>query len=400
MKKFEYKVKDQTGRLVTGIVEASSENLAASLVRKKGYVVITLKTSSFNLSSLFGKNKKVSAGEITVFTRQLSTMINAGLPVVEAISVLRVQAKPAFSEVLSQIQGDVEGGESFSAALSKHPKIFSSTFVALIKAGETGGVMDKVLNRLSDNMEKQQEFKGKVRGALIYPAIIVIGMTIVSILMMVFVIPQLNDLYDQFDAELPITTKILNGISNLLIKGWPIVLALVAGGGWGFWVYKKTPVGKRKIAKIFFKIPIVGPLQRQILLTEITRTMAMMIGAGVSILESLQVTSGVVGNVLMSDALNNASEQIEKGFPIAYSFAKEPDAFPFILSQMIAVGEETGKMDEVLTKLSHIFEVESEQKVKNLTAAVEPIVMIVLGLGVAFLVVSVILPIYNLTTAL
>jgi type II secretory pathway component PulF len=190
------------------------------------------------------------------------------------------------------------------------------------------------------------------------------------------------------------------GTSSVFLKFWPFLLIALGIGLWSFAAYRKTKAGKRKIAEYIFRIPIVGDLQRQIILTELTRTLALMIGAGVPILEGLTVTSNVISNVIISDALVDAGTQIEKGFPIAYSFAKHPEAFPYILSQMMAVGEETGKMEEVLTKVSHVFEVDSEQKVKALTSSIEPVVMIVLGIGVAFLVVSVIIPIYNLTTVI
>jgi type IV pilus assembly protein PilC len=175
-----------------------------------------------------------------------------------------------------------------------------------------------------------------------------------------------------------------------------LVLAVV--GFYGFRAYRKTPLGRKKTDQLIFKIPVFGELQRQIILTELTRTLSLMVGAGVSILEGLNVTAGVVDNTVVSDALKDAAKQIEKGFPVAYSFAKHPEAFPFILSQMVAVGEETGKMEEVLKKVSHIFEIESDQKVKGLTSAIEPLVMVMLGLGVGFLVIAIILPIYNLTS--
>jgi type IV pilus assembly protein PilC len=268
----------------------------------------------------------------------------------------------------------------------------------LIKAGEAGGVLDKILNRLSDNMERDQEFKGKVKGALIYPIIIVIGMIIVSFIMMVFVVPRLTSLYTDFGAELPAPTKILIGVSTFAVRFWPITIGLVAGGIFGFRYYRNTSEGRHKIDAWIFKIPIFGELQRKVILTELTRTLSLMVGAGVPILEGLSVTSEVINNVIIQDALRDAAHQIEKGFPIAFSFAKHPEAFPYILSQMVAVGEETGKMEEVLSKVSRVFEIESDQEVKALTSAIEPVVMVILGIGVAFLVIAIILPIYNLTS--
>ena len=282
--------------------------------------------------------------------------------------------------------------------MSRHPKIFSRTYIALVKSGEVGGVMDAVLLRLADDLEKQQEFGSKVKGALIYPAIIVVGMVVVSFIMMIFVIPRLTSLYIDFGATLPLPTQILIGVSNFFVNFWYVVIIVAGLGIYLFILYRATATGRRKVDEMIFKIPIFGELQRQVILTELTRTLSLMVGAGVSILEALNITSEVVGNSIISEALKDASKQVEKGFPIAFSFARHPDAFPFLLSQMIAVGEETGKMEEVLNKISHIYEVESDERVKGLTAAVEPLVMVLLGLGVGFLVIAVILPIYNLTS--
>jgi type IV pilus assembly protein PilC len=399
MKRYTYKAKDKTGKLVTGEVEASSDKHAAKLVRGKELIVISIKLkrqNPFNILKTF--KDRVTPSDIATFTRQLATMVNAGLPITEALLILRTQVKGSMQKMCSQILADVEGGESLSVALGRHTKAFSPTYIALIKSGEVGGVMDEVLVRLADTMEKQQEFKGKVKGALIYPAIIVGGMIVVGFIMMIFVIPRLTSLYEDFDAELPMATQILIGFSTFLMRFWPILLILGGFAFYGFSLYRKTPTGRRKIDELLFRLPIFGPLQRQVILTELTRTLSLMVGAGVSILEALNISAGVVGNVVISDALKDAAKQVEKGFPVAFSFAKHPEAFPYILSQMIAVGEETGKMDEVLSKVSHVFEVESDQKVKALTAAIEPLVMVLLGLGVGFLVIAIILPIYNLTS--
>jgi type IV pilus assembly protein PilC len=399
MKRFIYKAKDKSGQIVTGEVEASSDQVAAKLVRSKGLIVISLKIKrEFGLNLIKKFKDRITFADVSTFTRQLATMVNAGLPITEALVILRSQAKGSMQKMAAQVLADVEGGESLSTALSRHPKVFSPTYIALVKSGEVGGVMDEVLVRLADNLEKQQEFRGKVKGALIYPAIIVIGMLLVGLIMMIFVIPRLTSLYSEFNAELPTPTKILIGISTFVIRFWPLFLALFGGGLYGLSLYRKTPQGHRKTDELIFKIPIFGDLQRQVILTELTSTLSLMVGAGVSILEGLNITAGVVGNVVIADALRDTAKQVEKGFPVAFSFAKHPEAFPFILSQMVAVGEETGKMDEVLAKVSHIFEIESDQKVKTLTAAIEPLVMVILGLGVGFLVIAIILPIYNLTS--
>jgi len=400
MKRFYYKAKTIEGSLVSGEVESSDLKNAARLLKQKKLFVISLVPQKGNLFSIFSSIKnKISSKDVTAYTRQLATMINAGLPITEALLILRNQSKGGMQKVASQILADVEGGESLSGAVGKHQKVFSATYIALIKSGEIGGVLDKVLARLADNMEKQQEFKGRVKGALIYPVIIVIGMVLVSFIMMIFVIPRMLSLYSEFDAELPLPTKILIGLSTFFIKFWPFFLV---GAGFALYTlkaYRNTPEGRRKTDELILKIPIFGDLQRQVILTELTRTLSLMVGAGVSILEGLNISAQVISNTVVSDAIRDAAKNVEKGFPIAFSFAKHPDAFPYILSQMIAVGEETGKMDEVLEKISHIFEIESDEKVKALTAAIEPIVMVILGIGVGFLVIAVILPIYNLTNA-
>jgi len=399
MNRFNYKAKDKDGRLVVGEVEAGTLEEAAKLVRSKSLYIISLNPKIDSpLNFIKRLRDRVTSSDVSTFTRQLSTMINAGLPITEALLILRSQSKGSMQKIVAQILADVEAGESLSSSLERHPKIFSKTYMALVRSGEVGGVMDAVLARLADNLERQQEFSGKVKGALIYPIVIVIGMAIVSVVMMIFVIPRLLSLYADFNATLPLPTLILIGISNFFIQFWWIILIILGFSVYFFGLYNATPVGRRHIDSLKFKIPVFGELQRQIVLTELTRTLSLMVGAGVPILEALNITSEVVSSPTISDALKDSAKQVERGFPIAYSFGRHPEAFPFILSQMIAVGEETGKMDDVLTKVSHIFEVESDEKVKGLTAAIEPMVMVVLGLGVGFLVIAVILPIYNLTS--
>ncbi len=400
MKVFNFKAKDKNGKSVTGKVEANNEKHASELIREKQLILISLSVEAkSNIVSLIESfTKRIKAEEVSNFTRQISTMVSAGLPITEALNILKMQSQGKMKEVVSQILADVEEGQSFSSAISKYPEVFSSTYVALIKAGETGGVLDSVLARLSDTMEKQMEFKGKVKGALIYPVIVVLGMILVAFIMMVFVIPKMLSLYSEFGADLPTPTKILMNVSGFFAKFWWLLGGIFLVFLNFFLAYRKTKQGRRKVDELILRIPIFGDLQRQVVLTELTRTLSLLVGAGVSILDALAISSQVVGNAVISDALDDAAKDVEKGFPLAFSFSKHPDAFPYILSQMVAVGEETGKMSEVLAKVSHVFEVESDQKVKALTSAIEPLVMIVLGIGVGFLVIAVILPIYNLTS--
>jgi len=401
MRRYRYKAKDSEGKVVSGEVEASNEKIAVKLIHDRGLVVIAISpVKIFSLGFLTKFKDRIGVADVSNLTRQLATMVNAGLPITEALLILRSQSKGSLQKVLAQILADVEEGSSLSSSLSKFPDVFSKTYVALIKSGETGGVLDEVLARLSENLEKQQEFQGKVKSAMIYPIIIIFGMIAVSLIMLVFVIPKLTQLYEQFDADLPVTTKFLILVSNFLSTPqlWPVLIAVIIALIYALRLYKNTQKGRRRFDAIMLKIPLIGSLRRQIILADLTRTLSLMVGSGVSILEGLNISSEVVGNEIMAEALRDISQLVEKGFPMAYAFSKHQEDFPFILSQMIAVGEETGKMEEVLGKVSHVFEVESDQRLKALTSAIEPIILIVLGIGVAFIVISIIMPIYNLTT--
>lgn len=398
MKRFIYTARNKKGEIVTGEVEAQDAAAAAKLVKGKDLVVVSIKPKRADIMAMITSfRQRVTPGQVASFTRQFATMINAGLPVTESLAILRLQSQENMEPIIGKILADVEGGESLSVAFSKYSKVFSNTYIALIKAGETGGVLDKVLARIADNLEKSEEFKGKVQAALIYPVIVIVGMIIVSVIMMIFVIPKLLSLYTEFNANLPLPTQILINISDILVKFWPVFLGLLVIGYFAISSYVKTVPGRRKVDELSFKIPIFGDLQQKVMLTELARTLGLMVGAGVPIIEGMQVTAASMGNVVVKEALVDASSQVEKGFPIAFSLAKHPEAFPYIFSQMMAVGEESGKIDEVLTKLAQVFEAESDQRIKTLTAAIEPFIMLVLGIGVGFLVVAVILPIYNLT---
>jgi type IV pilus assembly protein PilC len=399
MKRFKYKAKTPEGNIIKGEVEASSDKIAAKLLKRKGYVIIYIEPRrEFFLNITKKLKERVTSKDIVNFTRQLATMINAGLPITEVLLILRNQSTGRLQIILSEVLTDVEGGQALSSSLSKYPEVFSKTYISLIKSGEMGGVLDQVLTKLSESVEKQQEFKSRVKGAMVYPSIIIVGMTIVMFVMLVFVVPKMTALYDQFGAELPPATKFLIGISTIANRFWYVFVGGVALFYYIFKIYVKTKNGKRKFDEFKFKIPLVGELQRQVILTDLTRTMSLMVGSRVSILESLYISAEVAGNMVVSEALIDAAKMVEKGFPVAFSFAKHPEAFPVILSQMISVGEETGKMDEVLEKISKVFENESDQKLKAITASIEPIILIFLGLGVAFLVIAVITPIYNLSS--
>ncbi len=396
--RIKYTAKDAGAKTVKGIVEAGNVKAAASLLREQRLVPISMIEikPAFNFAAIDKIQSSVSGNDLTNFTRQLSTMITAGLPLTDALNLLKVQSKPALSKVVGVVLSDVQSGLALSTAMTKHPKVFSKVYVALVKAGESAGLMDKILNRLAETEERGREFKGKVVGAMIYPIIILVGMVGVVVIMVVVVIPQLSSLYQDFGSDLPIATKILLGISDFAVKYWWMMLVGLAGLVMGVRAFLATDYGRDSWGRGIFKIPVMGPLIRQTILAEFTRVMALLLSAGVSVVEALRISAASLGNVVMEKDVLRIANQVEKGFPVSISFT-ESEYFPPIIGQMSAVGEETGKMDDVLEKISHYFETESEQKVKGLTTALEPIILIIMAVGIGFLMYAVVMPLYEIT---
>ena len=396
--KFAYKARDLSGTLIKGFVEALDEAHAASAVSAQKLMPISLSKiqPGLDLDKYIAKIRGVSLGELSTFTRQMATMLNAGLPLTDALNILKMQSTPYFAEIIGKILDDVSAGKSLSESIAKYPKVFSKVYIALIKAGESAGVMETILNRLADTLEKGREFESKVKGALIYPIIVFVGMIGVMGLMMVVVIPKLTVMYKEFGANLPIATRLLISASDFSVQYWWVVLIICILGYLLVKRYLMTTSGRRWWDSKQYDIPVFGPMQNMIMLTEMTRTLALLVGAGVSIVEALQVVSGASGNVVIESELRRIVTKVEKGFPLSISFSESPSFLP-IIGQMVAVGEETGKLDDVLAKLSHYFESNSENAVKGLTTAIEPLMIILMGVGVGFLVFTIVMPIYNLT---
>jgi type IV pilus assembly protein PilC len=401
MKRFSYTARDLSGKKVTGKVDAKTIEDAAKLLRERSLIIVHLAPDNgFFLFTVFkSANNRTGLADTSMFTRQFSTMVSAGLPITDALTIIRSQSKPSMQPVIAALLSDIEGGTSLAAAFEKHPKVFTPVYTSLVRAGETGGVLDKIFLRLAENMENQREFQAKVKGALIYPTIVVTGMLVVGFIMIIFVIPKLTAIYKDFGVELPTATKILIAISDNAQKFWWAFPLLVGSAFYGYRLYSNTPAGREKIDSLKFKLPITGKLSQQVILTEFARTLGLLISAGIPLLDGLRVVSGAMGNVVVSKGIDEAAQKIEKGFSLAYALSQNPKIFPPILYQMVAVGEETGKVDETLASVAHVFQQESEYSVRNLTAAIEPAIMIVMGIGVALLVIAVILPIYNLTNA-
>jgi len=395
---YKYTAKNEHGETIKGKVEAKNTNQAANALISRSLLVINIKPiAEGSFGYLQSKLMGVKDDDLVNFTRQLSTMIGAGLPLATSLVILQEQAKPAMAAVVIKILKDVESGKSFAEALKEHPEVFSRVYIQLVRAGEIGGVLDSVLDRLALTLEKQKDFAAKTKGAMIYPIIVLFAMLIVGFIMMVFVLPQLTEMYRDFGADLPLPTRILMGVSGLMAKYWwaMFIVGIVFFLLFRTWV--KTESGEHSFDKFLNKIPIYGVLRTKIILTEFARTLSLLLSAGVSLLEALDIVGNALESVTYRDAVKEAKKEIERGLSLSAAIEIK-EVFPSLLPQMIQVGEETGRIDEILFKLSEYYEKESEYAVKNLTTAIEPLIMIVLGAGVGFMVISIMMPIYSLSS--
>jgi len=398
MKHFEYKAVKNDGSKVQGVVEAKDQESAVKILREKSLLVISLKDQqrSFQYQFLV-KIFKAREDDIITFTRQLATMVASGLPILSALQLLRRRARPAMAQIIDEVTSGVEGGDSLYKAMSSHADVFSPIYLSLVKAGELAGVLDEVLNRLAINLEQARDFKSKVKASMLYPAIVIVAMFVVGLIMIFFVMPQISTLYEEFDAELPLLTEVVLGTSAFIRNQWYIFFLALGGIIFWFITWIKTTHGRRKLDEILLKIPYLGELQHKIISANIIRTLSLLVKSGVSIVESLNVVSDAADNYMYRKCVMNASKNVEKGMSLAVSFAKE-GVFPEVVVQMINVGEETGKLDEMLDRIAKQFTKDSLLALKALTSAIEPAMIIVLGIGVGIMVISIIVPIYNLTS--
>lgn len=397
-----YQAVTREGKKVRGIINANDTNEAAAYLRSKNFIPISISKENKNkfLDSLPIFSQKITASDLVVFTRQLSSMLTAGLTLIKSLEILKEQLeKEAMIEIVDGIITDIEEGSTFSGAIAKYPQVFSSIYVSLIKASETSGLLDKSLLRLADNLEKQQKLKGTIRSALMYPIIVVILMAVVVVIMMIFVIPQLSILYNDLNIPLPLPTQIIVNLSQFVIIFWPVILALIVLSIFFYRRWHKTEGGQLVIDNLLLKLPVFGTLIRKTILVEFSRTLGLMIGTGSLVVESLIKTADISGNIHYKNAILDVAKRVEKGVTIGDAMAAYV-LFPSVLVQLVKIGEQTGKLDETLLRASEYFEGEVNQTVKALTTALEPFIMVVLGIGVAFLIISVITPIYSLTSSI
>ena len=396
---FTYLTKDITGIAHKGEIEARDEFQAARILRGKKLIIISLTTrNEFQEKYLDQLFNKVSFAEVVVTTRQLATMVSSGLILSEALDILADQEpNPRFKKILSSISADIKGGMDFATALEKFPDVFPNIYAKLVRAGQISGKLDTILLELATNLEKERIFKSRIGGAMIYPIVVVCMMIGVALVMVFFVVPKLTGLYSESSIELPLPTKIMLSVTGVLLSYWWLFLIIIIGITVASKRYISTPEGRFVFDKLMLKMPVVNKIINLVILTNFTRTFALLVGSGVSILESIKIVADVTGNLVYKAVLDSAYKGVERGLTLSAQLLNT-NVFPKLVGQMIKTGEETGKLDEVLFKLADYFESEADESLKNITTIIEPVILLILGLGVAFLVVSIILPIYQLTT--
>lgn len=396
-----YKAIGKDGKVVRGLVDASDVSDAVSYLRQRELYPININPKRGNiLLNLLPGQRKIKGRDVVFFTRLLASMITSGLTLVKSLEILKEQTQSAaLVDIENEIINDISEGSTLSKAIGKYPDIFSPIYISLVKAGESSGLLDKILIRLADNLEKQQKLRSTIKSALMYPTIVVLMMTIVMGIMMLFVIPKLSSLYVNLNVPLPLPTQILISISKFLGTFWPIFIVGIVLIGYAFRKWKRSENGELVFDAFMLKVPLFGPLIKKTILAEFSRTLGLLIGTGTLVVDALLQTADVTGNKLFENAVKDVSKRVEKGVTIGDALFAYP-IFPQILIQLVKVGEQTGKLDEALVKASEYFESEVNQTVKTLTTAMEPFIMVVLGVAVAFLIISVITPIYSLVSAI
>ncbi|MER3453183.1 MAG: type II secretion system F family protein [Acidimicrobiia bacterium] len=394
-----YKVRDRSGRLLEGTLEADSTTLVANKLRQMGYVPIAIdrrETSALQREIRLPGSGRIRLRDIAVFSRQFATMINSGLSLLRSLHILADQTEnKALASIVNQVRQDVEKGSSLSQALAKHPKAFSRLYVAMVRAGETGGVLDEVLLRVAATIEKQVELKRKIKSAMTYPVVVFGLVLIIVTAMLLFVVPMFKGLYAELGGTLPLPTRVLIGISSLVGRFFAFVVVLQVAAVWGFKRWIQTDAGRARFDRIKLRIPIFGRLVHKTALTRFARTLSVLLHSGVPILEALEITSETVANTVIADAIRDVQAGVKAGESVARPLATHP-VFPPMVVQMMAVGEETGALDEMLTKVGDFYDQEVEATVNALTSLLEPLLIVVMGAAVGSMVVALYMPMFNI----
>ncbi|WP_018467173.1 type II secretion system F family protein [Calidithermus timidus] len=403
MPSFNYKARDREGRLIAAVIEAEDIRTAARSLRDKGFFVAEIKEQGRGLQAeikLPGLERGPGLKDLAVFSRQLATMLSAGLPIVQSLAILEKQTEnKKFREIIKEIRTEVEGGTTFSDALSKH-RLFSRLYINLVKAGETSGTLDAILDRLATFLEKDLELRGKIRSALTYPAIVFVFAVGVTYFLLTGVVPQFAGILTGLGSELPLLTRLLIAISDALRAGTLFIVLLAIVGFFAYRSYYRTEQGRRVIDRIKLRMPVFGNLNKKSALARFSRTFGLLITSGVNIVESLDITKGTAGNAIIEDILEETKTTIQAGEPVYATIQAYPQVFPPMVGSMIAIGEETGALDVMLQKIGDFYEREVDEAVSSLTAAIEPIMIVFLGGVVGLIVAGMFLPLFQIINTL
>ena len=401
MAEFSYKARNQEGGTISGVVMAPSENVAYGILRDKNLFIIALKEHrQIEFFRGLSLGQRVKAKDIVIFARQLSVMISSNVPIVRALKVLvRQTSNTHLKTIISDVADEVDGGAKLSQSLGKYPRVFSNFFIQMIRSAETTGRLDEILEYLADQTEKDYDLRAKAKGALIYPACILSALLLVAALMMMFVLPQITTIFKDTDVQLPITTRLLMGVSDFLLGYWWSLIILIIGIVVGYRFAIRVPRVRATVDLLKIRLPIVGPIFNKTYLSRFARSLSTLLASGVTLTKSLEIVADVVGNTIYRDLTRTTIKEVEGGASITTVFIQSKDV-PIMLSQMMSVGEQSGQLDKILLKVADFYSREMENSLRNLTTLIEPIIMVVMGAGVGLLVSAIILPIYNLSEAI
>ncbi len=398
MKRYNYKAKDKkTGRVVSGSVQAENERAAGRILLEQGY--IPQKVSEERKDGWLAKfQNRVSSKQRIIFTRQFATLISAGLPLSAALRMVAEQTedKPT-KAMVEDILAQVEGGKTLHDAFSKYPQVFNKVYLSLIAAGEASGTLDVSLQRLAEQQEKDAAMISKIRGAMTYPAIVLLVIVVVIVFMMVAVVPQVENLYRDLGEELPWMTKVLVGMSNFVMNFWWLILVIVGIIVWFFLQFRKTDVGKKWLAVFKLNVPIFKGLFLRLYNARFARTAQMLLSAGVPMLEAMSISGEAINNIVLEDQIAQATTMVRSGKPLSVALKGRDYILP-LLPQMAATGEQSGKIDEMLGKVAKVYEDELDERIAAISTMIEPILMVVLALVAGGIVGAVLFPIYNLVS--
>ncbi|MFQ3548378.1 MAG: type II secretion system F family protein [Armatimonadota bacterium] len=403
MAHFAYIALDPVGKTIKGKIEADSEQLVISKLHEQNYHVLSVKEErirgSKGVSASTG-SKKVKLNAMVIFSRQFATMIDAGIAIVRCLDILESQTRdPVLKPVISQCKKDVKGGMSLTDAFTKHPHVFSRLYVNMVKAAETGGILDTILDRLATFLEKEQEVRGKIVSAMIYPILVLVFAVLMVTTLLLFVLPKFKELFEAMNIEMPTTTRILFGISDFCRSYWYIAAAVLIGGFIFYKWYKTTDTGAWQIDTFKLKFPVIGELVLKMSISRFSRTFATLIGSGVPMMRSLEIVGETSGNRVIAHSIGNARNAIREGQKISAPLVQS-GLFPAMVTHMIDVGEETGRLSEMLTKVSDFYDMEVDNAVKALTSLIEPVLIVMMGGLVGFIAVSIMAPIFKLISSI